>query len=242
MNIYSAIAVIEVLEITGRAAAILALMCLICHSLFIETAVQKKTGSSIPGMILTRLGAAFSGAFILNLIIPPDSKSLETVGHLAEESAAFGEVMKGWALDTGLLTLKIIILVTLLMILQRILEEFGVTRFLSWLLKHPLRLCGLPVETAFLWIVANTLGLTYGSGILIDEVDSGRLKKDHADILNYHIAISHSLLEDTLLFVAIGVSAWWITFPRVIIAGAVVWIRRAVLSFRRNDSTEPESD
>jgi hypothetical protein len=57
-------------------------------------------------------------------------------------------------------------------------------------------------------------------------VERGKLSKKHADILNYHIAISHSLLEDTLLFVAIGVTAGWIIIPRVLIAGVVVWVKR----------------
>jgi hypothetical protein len=33
--------------------------------------------------------------------------------------------------------------------------------------------------------------------------------------------VSHSLLEGTCLFVAIGVSVWWITLPRLALAGAL---------------------
>jgi hypothetical protein len=112
------------------------------------------------------------------------------------------------------------------MILQRILETFGIMNLLSKLMKYPLMLLGIPQQAAFLWIVANTLGLAYGAGIIIHHVEQGRLSAQHADILNVHIAISHSLLEDTLLFVAIGVSAGWILFPRVILAAGAVWIKR----------------
>jgi hypothetical protein len=62
----------------------------------------------------------------------------------------------------------------------------------------------------------------------VDHVERGRLSRKNSDILNYHIAVSHSLLEDTLLFVAIGVCAWWITIPRVILAGIVVWLKRLI--------------
>jgi hypothetical protein len=34
------------------------------------------------------------------------------------------------------------------------------------------------------------------------------------------------LLEDTLLFVAIGVSVWWIKIPRLVLAGIAVWGKR----------------
>ena len=68
--------------------------------------------------------------------------------------------------------------------------------------------------------------MAYGAGVIIDHVERGQLSARNADILNYHIAVSHSLLEDTLLFVAIGVPALWITVPRVILAGIVVWLKR----------------
>jgi hypothetical protein len=86
-----------------------------------------------------------------------------------------------------------------------------------------MKLFGLPLQSAFLWLVANVVGLAYGSAIMIEYVKSGKANRYEANLLNHHIAISHSLLEDTLLFVAIGVNAMWVTFPRVIMAMIVVW-------------------
>ncbi len=227
VNIYSCIAVIETLGLTGRTVTILALMCLISHSLPVETAVQKKTGSGFWPMIGVRLGVSFAGAFILNLLLPADAFHMAVPaanGTLAV--AGFGAELKGWIVTISFLCIKIMVLVTLLMILQRVLEEFGVTQFLSRIFKYPLMALGVPHQAAFLWIVANTLGLAYGAGVIVDHVERGRLSRSHADILNYHIGVSHSLLEDTMLFVAIGVSVWWITIPRVILAGIVVWLKR----------------
>ena len=113
------------------------------------------------------------------------------------------------------------------MFLQKILDEFGFMKILSKLFKPLMKPMGLSNKISFHWIIANTIGLTYGSAIMIDQVETGKISLKDADYLNQHIAISHSLLEDTLLFVAIGVSAWWITFPRVAIAIVVVWLYRA---------------
>jgi spore maturation protein SpmB len=227
LNIYSCIAVIEMLGLTGRAVTILALMCLISHNLFVETAVQKKTGSSLLAMVFVRLSASFAGAFILNLLLPADPADVAAQKTAETATSSFGAVMSDWFFSSAYLIAKIIILITLLMILQRLLQEFGIIRLLTKILKYPLVIVGLPVETAFLWIVANTLGLAYGAGVLIDEVDKEKLSRKHADILNYHIGISHSLLEDTALFGAIGVSGWWIVIPRILLAGVFVWLRRA---------------
>jgi hypothetical protein len=98
-----------------------------------------------------------------------------------------------------------------------------------------MRVLGLSRETAFLWLVAQILGLAYGSAVLIEAVERNEISAVDADRLNHHIAINHSLLEDTLLFVAIGVPAAWITFPRIVLAMAVVWGVRAVARWRAAD-------
>lgn len=228
VNIYACIGVMETLGIEGHAVTIIALMCLISHNLPVETAVQKRTGSSFFGILLIRLTASFTGAFVLSLFLPADPQSLTTMGATAAHPATGSYVaeFQAWFVAIALLCIKIIILITLLMILQRIMEEFGIIKFLSTLLKYPLMVLGIPRQAAFLWIVANTLGLAYGSGIIIDHVDRGQLSRKHADVLNTHIAVSHSLLEDTMLFVAVGASLFWITIPRIILAALAVWIKR----------------
>ena len=225
VNLYACIAVIDTLELSSRTITILALMCLISHNLPVETAVQKKTGTSFFTILAIRIGASFADA--LHLLLPASSQPLaHSMANSPIATAGWPAELTAWCLDISTLCAKIIVLITLLMMLQRIMETFGIMRKLSALLKYPLMILGIPKEAAFLWIVANTLGLTYGAGVIIDHVERGGLSAEHADILNYHIAISHSLLEDTLLFVAIGVAAGWIIFPRIILAGLVVWIKR----------------
>jgi hypothetical protein len=129
-----------------------------------------------------------------------------------------------------------VILVNLLLILQKILNEFGL---ISWLLKPflpLLRLMGLPANTGFLWIVAYTLGLGYGGAIMINQSEEGKLSREDADLLNHHIAISHSQLEDTLLFVAIGYHFAILIFPRIMLAIVYVWLRRLELWIKRGKS------
>jgi spore maturation protein SpmB len=227
VNIYACIGVMETLGLGGHAVTILALMCLISHSLPVETAVQKRTGSSFWIILGIRLAASFAGAFILSLFLRADPQVISAAGfHMA--TGGFAAEFKDWFMGMALLCAKILILISLLMILQRIMEEFGVIQWLSRMLQYPLMVLGIPRQAAFLWIVANTLGLAYGAGIIIDHVERGQLSPEHADILNAHIAVSHSLLEDTLLFVAVGASLFWITIPRIILAAMVVWIKRLV--------------
>jgi hypothetical protein len=92
---------------------------------------------------------------------------------------------------------------------------------------------GLPATVSFPWIISYVIGLAYASSTLIEHRRSGELPKRDSDLLNHHIAVSHSLVEDTLVFVALGVSVWWITLPRIALATVVVWGKRAVDSWMK---------
>ena len=73
---------------------------------------------------------------------------------------------------------------------------------------------------------------------MLQEIETKGITSRSANLLNYHIAINHSLLEDTLLFVAIGVPVGWIVIPRIILAIIIVWCLRAILSARKKNLNE----
>jgi hypothetical protein len=237
--VYACISAMGILTLTAKQITIMAIMCLISHNMIVETAVQKKTGSSAWRMVTWRMCMAFVAGYLLNIILPADSTPIINGAEKFAGTLSLLEVLKNWSIDTLWLTGKVVILVTSLMFLQKLLEEFGLNIWLSKVFAPLMRLMGLPRETSFLWIVANTLGLAYGSAILIDQVEKKKLSARSADLLNHHIAISHSLLEDTLLFVAIGAFAPWIIFPRIVIGMFATWTRRFELHFRKPSVAQP---
>jgi hypothetical protein len=228
VNIYAAIAVIATLPLDLRAITILALMCLISHNLPVETLIQKKTRSSALRMLGLRLSTSCVAAVALDALLPAQLVAGLATGQ-GVGFANIGEMLLGWAVDAAWLILKITLIVTGLMILQNLLKEFNIIKGLSRLCAPLMGLLGLSRQSAFLWLVAQILGLAYGSAIMIDAVERNEISAADANRLNYHIAINHSLLEDTLLFVAIGVPAVWITLPRIALAMAVVWGVRAAV-------------
>jgi hypothetical protein len=68
----------------------------------------------------------------------------------------------------------------------------------------------------------------------VEEVSRHDITPRDAQLLNRSIAICHSLLEDTLLFAAIGAWVLWITLPRLVIAAGVVWTYRIITSKKRS--------
>jgi len=227
LPLYAPVAIMGTLSLTVREMTILTMMCLISHNTLVETAVQKKTGSSFWFIWCLRFSMSFVAAFIWNFMLP-DTLGVTTVATTTQPVLeTFPVLMQSWAIDTVRLSLKICLIVTGLMILQRLLEEFRVMDWLSKVFAPFMRVMGLSKDCSFLWFVANIIGLTYGSAILIEQIDDGKLAKADARMLNNHLAISHSLLEDTLVpATALGVPIVWITIPRLLLAIAVVWIIR----------------
>lgn len=222
LPLYAPIAIIATLAISMREITILALMCLISHNMIVECAIQRKTGSSYIRIFVVRIAVSFLSAAILHQLLPDIlSGSHEISTNPAP--AHIGAMLGNWAADAGLLIIKVVTIITGLMVFQNILKEFKALTFLATISKPLMKIFGLSNQSSFLWLVAQTLGLTYGAAVMIEQVEQQDISKKDANHLNYHIAINHSLLEDTLLFVAIGVSAFWITIPRVLLAMLVVW-------------------
>jgi hypothetical protein len=225
LNVYSAIAVIENLSLSMREITILAIMTIVAHNLPIETAVMKKTGSSAMKMMVLRLGWALALGFALNVVLPLDEPAgTALVVELARPG--FLSMVGSWGRSTIGMMGMILILVCIIMTAQRLLEEFKVTNFLSRLLSPLLRVFGLGDETSFLWLVANVAGYTYGAAVILDRVKNGKMKPQDADLFNHHACLSHSLLEDTILYLAIGVPLFWLVIPRLMAATVVVWVER----------------
>jgi len=229
-NVYSVVAVLTMLDLPMREGIILATMCLVSHGFIIETAVMKRTGSSAIGMILLRLAGSFAVAVILNLTMPGNFTASDKI--VIPAVIPFDDALVNWLLNVGSTVGKIFILVNLLLIFQQILEEFGWIKILEKPLAPLMTIMGLPRSTTFSWIVGNLVGLAYGSAVMIDQVDKKRMTRGDADLLNHHVSLSHSQLEDPLLFLTLGYAAHWLIWPRVIIAIAAVWLRRGYLKLK----------
>lgn len=232
VNCYTAMAVMSSLHLDMRAATILAVMVLCSHNMIVETTVQAKTGSSAVRIVVIRTLSAFLLAFVLNKIMPGQfENSVSEV--IKTENLTFVEMLKNWALRTVKTVGLMIVLVYALTLLQRILNEFGIIEHIANFLKPVMVFFGLPPRTAFLWLVANTLGLAYGAAVMIDETEHGSTTKEENDLLNHHIGVSHSNLEDLILFTAIGGNFLWMLLSRWAMSLLLVWERKIEMRIKK---------
>lgn len=234
INVYSCIAVVSTLELTAREITILGTMTLAAHAMVVECAVQHKTGTPTAYVAVLRTLASLSLGVLLNLVLPgrPDLTGASDVAlseiPFFEIQGEFLPQFKVWFIGLARLAVWMTCLIYLLNILQSILYEYGVMSKIALFFRPLLSLFGLDGSTAFLWIVANLVGLSYGSAAIMDEMHRGNVKLWDINLLNTHIGVSHSNLEDLFLFSAIG-GLWYVMLlARWIMVTVLVWTVRLV--------------
>lgn len=233
LPLYAPIAIATTLAFGIKEMTILAVMCLISHNLLVESAIQRKAGSNYFVMFTLRILSSFIAAYILYLIIPSNIEG-KVAESLVIKYHNLWEMTQNWAMNSFWLIIKIWLIISGLIILQNTLKEFNVLPIISKVFSPIMNVMGMSKNSAFLWFIAQVLGLTYGSAVILNAVSTKEVSAKDADLLNYHIAVNHSTLEDTLLFVAVGVSASWMIIPRFILAIFIVWSVRLVQFLIKN--------
>ena len=178
INVYSCIAVVSTLDLTVRQITILGTMTLAAHAMVVECAVQKKTGTNITYTVILRTLGSLALGIIMNQLLPGkpvfDSASVNLSDipffNIKEE---FWPMFVVWFKGLVKLAAWMTVLITLLNVIQRAFYEYGIMTYISRFFSPLLTLFGLPKETSFLWIVANVVGLSYGSAAIMDEMERG---------------------------------------------------------------------
>ena len=221
---YAGIAAMMSIPLTMKQASILALMIALCHALPMECAVNKKTGSSFWNMGAIRIIMALICAFCLNIILPDMQEKYIYLG--AEADSSFWEVMKIWGVSQVKMSLMVVLIIYSLMVVQRMLEAYRLLDPLSRLLSPLMKLFGLPRHASYMWLVGNVLGISYGSAVMVELEEKGLVTREEANDVNYHLIMNHSMLEDTIVFAATGISALLLVTTRLCFALLLVWGRR----------------
>jgi hypothetical protein len=223
---YAGVAAMLSVHLTLRQATIVGIMILLCHALPMECTVNHKTGSNFWRMGFIRILMAFVAALCLNLVLPEMSEPYMYIGAAAESSLA--EVLQTWAVSQLKIAVMVFLIIYVLMVLQCMIQLYSLLDPLSRFLAPLMRFFGLPRKAAYMWLVGNVLGLSYGSAVMLDLEEKGQITREDANAVNYHLIMNHSMLEDTIVLAMTGVSVLWILVTRLLFALVVVWARKLI--------------
>ena len=226
LPLYAPLAIITSMSITLRELTILALMCQITHNIPVESAIQAKTGTPFWTTATLRIAMSIAVGLLLNLILPQNMGMPIFVQTDMAAITSVSGVLLAWLTSSLSIAALIIVIIAALNILYGTLLAYKLIDKLSSGIAPVLKLFGLPQNTGFLWLIGNIVGLAYGGALMMEQMEDGAVSRADARLLNYHLGISHSIIEDNLLFVALGVSLWWILGVRLVVAWVVVWCAR----------------
>ncbi|KAA0257673.1 nucleoside recognition protein [Deferribacter autotrophicus] len=122
------------------------------------------------------------------------------------------------------LSLKLIIVITLLMIAYEFFENSKLYTKLQSILERPLEKVGFTPNSSITMVVGLVLGIAYGAGILIRNAMSGKMSGKEILLSSLFLSVCHAVFEDTLLFVAIGGNGVIILGTRIFLAITVAMI------------------
>jgi predicted Kef-type K+ transport protein len=111
----------------------------------------------------------------------------------------------------------------ILLTLLEILKTCGWIDRLVRMLTPILKCLGLSQRVGILWMAGAIFGLVYAAAVIVEEAKQKNLSKEELEGLQLSIGIHHSVIEDPAIFIALGLSPFWMLVPRLI--AAMVFVR-----------------
>ena len=231
---YGGLAAMTALPFSQAQLTLMAVFMLMAHNLIQEGLIQARSGLNPLKSTVFRIIAALVTVYIsARLMGAPPAESLAG-GAVEVTGTGFGEMAAAWAGETAVLSLKILVIVVSLSVVMETVRSLGWTEAILRPFGPVLFLLGLSRRTGLLWLTAALFGLVYGAALIVEEAGQGELSPEELEELQLSIGLNHSMIEDSLIFIALGCGLGWILLPRLVVAalavrllrlGRLVWIR-----------------
>jgi spore maturation protein SpmB len=218
-NIYGALIVFFQLSLVNTYSVaqvtILACIMLIAHTLPIEARIAQKAGVRLWFTLFFRIVCAFIFAMVLNMIFTGFGL-FQNENVLIWKPGNTDPTLLEWIFGQVNYYLMIFLIILGLMVLLRVLKKTGAIDKINNFFKPGLEFMGMSKNAAMIPIIGMTLGLAYGGGLIVKEAKSKAISKKDVFLSLSFMGLSHSLIEDTILTMAIGASIFGVLFGRVL--------------------------
>lgn len=221
-GIYGGIASMVVLPLTNNEMTLIAIFLLISHNLIQEGVIQGQSGLNPLKATLFRLTASSVTVIIVSRFLGSEpGRSVEKNLSVLTHQPLF-VMMKSWFMATLYLSLKIFVIIMVIMILLELMKIFNIIHRFVKVLSPFLKTMGLNQKVGLLWLTAVAFGIAYGGAVIVEEAKEGHINREELEKLHLSIGINHSMIEDPALFLSLGLSAFWLWVPRLILAMVAV--------------------
>jgi spore maturation protein SpmB len=220
LNLYAGIGAMFTLDLTVKEVFILAMMLSFSHNLLVESTVAARVGVSVAMTAAVRVGLALLSAFVIHLVWD-GGQELAKYGFVPQAADApdtWGEmILAGVEKATyGVIQLALII-IPLMIAIQFLKELKWLDTFSRWMAPFT-KLLGMRENTSLTMAAGLLFGLAYGAGVMIQAVKEDGVAKKDLTLAFIFLVACHAVVEDTLLFVPLGIPVWPLLVIRLVTA------------------------
>ncbi|PID41329.1 MAG: hypothetical protein CR981_03600 [Proteobacteria bacterium] len=218
-SLYGALAVFAALapglDLTAAQVTVLGCIMLVAHSLPVEMSITRKAGAGLLSIGAIRIfGAMLFGVLLYRLL--SFTALWQEPAHVYFQSGGEEKTMMQWAIAQVSNLLFIFFVIFLILTAMRLLKMIGFLSFLERLLKPVLPFFGMSHRAAPVTVVGMIVGLAYGGALIIRETTKGVMNRREIFNSLALMSLSHALVEDTLLMLAIGAKLGGILWGRLL--------------------------
>jgi hypothetical protein len=193
------------LDLTVAQITVLSTIILIAHTLPVELAITQKAGMKATSAFVFRFVFAFiAGVILFHIYNVFDLYQYKPTGIEKIVSGSEKATWGGWALGELKNYAIVFCYITGLIIIIDVLKRIGIIDKINKWFYPVLRFLGIGKEVIPITVIGMTLGLAYGGGLIINEVQQTKLEKRNVLYALVLMSLSHSVIEDSLLMIAIG--------------------------------------
>ncbi|RED49938.1 nucleoside recognition domain-containing protein [Aestuariispira insulae] len=199
------VTLLQDMSLTTAQVTVLAGMMLTAHALPIEQRIIQKTGCGLGLTTLFRLAAMAAYGYLLHCLYAATGwLGGEAVVIWAAETDSGQMGIIDWAIASAQSLFSIFWVILALLTGLKLMEVSGLTGWLTRILAPTLRLFGIGPNAAPLTMVGVLLGLTFGAGLILQEIEKGHLKPRSIFLATCLLILCHSVIEDSLIAMAMG--------------------------------------
>ncbi|SIS43224.1 nucleoside recognition domain-containing protein [Salimicrobium flavidum] len=234
LNLYAGIAAIISFDFAVKEVFIMAVMLSFSHNLILESAVAKKVGVSWWFVVGLRLSLAIFSAWLINAFWS-GGQQLASYGFAqpgeSDPSGMFSIIWHGVTTAAGSIVQLALIVIPLMVAMQYFREKGWLLRFSNWMAPF-MKVLGMKSNTSTTVAAGLTIGLAYGAGVMIQAVEEDGVSKKDMYLTMIFLVSCHAVVEDTLVFIALGIPIWPLLVIRLVTAIVLtagigfIWNRR----------------
>lgn len=206
LNLYAGIGAILTLDLTVKQVFIIAMMLSFSHNLLLESAVCRRVGVSAGLVAGVRIGLAVLTAVMIHWLWQGGETAAQ-YGLITPQAQPEGWLeIGGIALKTaatGVLQLALVVF-PLMMGIQLLKDWRWLDQFADWMvpLMRPL---GMESRGSIIMAGGLLFGLAMGAGVIIEQAREKGFSKRDMTLMILFLAVCHAVVEDTLIFVPLGI-------------------------------------